>query len=260
MRHHLVLSAASSIVHSWIFAPCAWVSVVLGFDTFVELAILETDEIVSPKKLHASAWTWLASAFAVAWRLPEHKKNVRRVAHTAAELERHWGNADGACVAAWLSTLMLDFWSVASFGVSAGSCLAYLAHRVSPFPQKVGNNLLATTVFSLLTTRVLDRFARMMIVPLGAYMGMMFGPFVSLAQVRPLPDAQPPEDSAIALTGEQTHARGECVICMDARATHVLVSCGHRCLCALCADGLLHGDRQCPICRQDVEQAIRIFE
>mmetsp|Transcript_48424 Transcript_48424/g.156204 ORF Transcript_48424/g.156204 Transcript_48424/m.156204 type:complete len:243 (-) Transcript_48424:181-909(-) len=215
---------------------------------------------LEPKKLHASAWTWLASAFAVAWRLPEHKKNVRRVAHTAAELERHWGNADGACVAAWLSTLMLDFWSVASFGVSAGSCLAYLAHRVSPFPQKVGNNLLATTVFSLLTTRVLDRFARMMIVPLGAYMGMMFGPFVSLAQVRPLPDAQPPEDSAIALTGEQTHARGECVICMDARATHVLVSCGHRCLCALCADGLLHGDRQCPICRQDVEQAIRIFE
>ena len=49
----------------------------------------------------------------------------------------------------------------------------------------------------------------------------------------------------------------ECVICMANDSTHVLVPCGHHCVCAHCAPKV----QDCPICRSPIElvcKAIRV--
>lgn len=48
-----------------------------------------------------------------------------------------------------------------------------------------------------------------------------------------------------------------CVICMDAEKTQVCVPCGHRCLCAECAEA--NKPDKCPVCRADVSVVIRVF-
>jgi len=49
----------------------------------------------------------------------------------------------------------------------------------------------------------------------------------------------------------------ECIICVDNIATMALVSCGHMCLCHDCASRFL--DNPCPICRQPVNDILRIY-
>jgi len=47
---------------------------------------------------------------------------------------------------------------------------------------------------------------------------------------------------------------GECVTCMDKPATHVVLGCGHLCLCKDCTDTIMQGDyatQKCPYCRQE---------
>ena len=46
-----------------------------------------------------------------------------------------------------------------------------------------------------------------------------------------------------------------CVICMDEKATHAIVPCGHQCLCLDCA-GLVD---KCPMCRVAKQSVIKIF-
>lgn len=50
-------------------------------------------------------------------------------------------------------------------------------------------------------------------------------------------------------------AKAECVVCLDAEATHVVVPCGHICLCGDCTQNLPH----CPLCRTAVLQTMRVF-
>ena len=50
-------------------------------------------------------------------------------------------------------------------------------------------------------------------------------------------------------------ASAECVICLDAAATHATVPCGHICLCADCTMGL----KACPLCRTPLVQTMRIY-
>jgi len=50
-------------------------------------------------------------------------------------------------------------------------------------------------------------------------------------------------------------ASAECVICLDAAATHATVPCGHICLCADCAENL----KACPLCRTPLVQTMRIY-
>ena len=52
-------------------------------------------------------------------------------------------------------------------------------------------------------------------------------------------------------------SHGECVVCTDAAADYVLYPCGHKCVCGECA-GLLSG-QDCPICRKEIQDAIRVF-
>ena len=47
----------------------------------------------------------------------------------------------------------------------------------------------------------------------------------------------------------------ECVICLEKAAVVALIPCGHRCVCEGCAPSL----RSCPMCRQPVREAKRIF-
>ena len=47
----------------------------------------------------------------------------------------------------------------------------------------------------------------------------------------------------------------ECVICLEREAVVAFIPCGHRCACEVCAPSL----RSCPICRQPVREAKRIF-
>ena len=40
-----------------------------------------------------------------------------------------------------------------------------------------------------------------------------------------------------------------CVVCLGAEREVILLPCGHVCVCATCADTLLAGGHQCPVCR-----------
>ena len=56
-------------------------------------------------------------------------------------------------------------------------------------------------------------------------------------------------------------AQQECCICLEsvaARSLLVLVPCGHRCVRAGCSGSLV--GNPCPICRQTVSQAIRVYD
>lgn len=53
----------------------------------------------------------------------------------------------------------------------------------------------------------------------------------------------------------ENERNAECSICMDARKTHVLVPCGHQCVCETCID---IGDA-CPMCLVTVTSKIKVF-
>jgi len=61
--------------------------------------------------------------------------------------------------------------------------------------------------------------------------------------------------SAFPTDGSRDH-ESLCVICIDARRSHVFLPCGHFCCCENCipkANGV------CPMCRQPVKETHRIF-
>lgn len=71
--------------------------------------------------------------------------------------------------------------------------------------------------------------------------------------------AEPPTDSRDSGGGGGT-ADGECVVCLDGRLTHLLVPCGHMCICAACSERLMSEMRpRCPICRTPCELAQRVY-
>lgn len=47
-----------------------------------------------------------------------------------------------------------------------------------------------------------------------------------------------------------------CKVCFERAVDCVLLNCGHLCVCMQCAGGL----RQCPMCRQPFERAVKIFK
>jgi len=48
-----------------------------------------------------------------------------------------------------------------------------------------------------------------------------------------------------------------CVICMIGKRSHVLIPCGHLCLCETCADRVKFD--KCPICRTHISQVVKTF-
>jgi hypothetical protein len=51
---------------------------------------------------------------------------------------------------------------------------------------------------------------------------------------------------------------GECVVCLDAPADHVLMECMHMCLCKDCAKSFKKG-KSCPICSKSVTRSKRVY-
>jgi len=58
------------------------------------------------------------------------------------------------------------------------------------------------------------------------------------------------------VSSEAVEVDGQCVICMDDKATHAMVPCGHMCACAACATRL---DRKCPMCNAHVDMIMRVY-
>ena len=51
-----------------------------------------------------------------------------------------------------------------------------------------------------------------------------------------------------------------CVVCMDRNSTHIVVPCGHHCICALCSSKMkANHEQRCPICRQTFVSIIKVF-
>lgn len=50
-----------------------------------------------------------------------------------------------------------------------------------------------------------------------------------------------------------------CVICMNHVQTHCAVPCGHKCMCQICA-GLAMKTGICPMCRQNIETIIKVYD
>jgi hypothetical protein len=73
---------------------------------------------------------------------------------------------------------------------------------------------------------------------------------------------KPQEHVPVALSDGE-----ECVVCFVALRTHVLLPCGHRCLCAACARDYEQGGEwervgappKCPMCRLPVKDAQRVW-
>ena len=51
----------------------------------------------------------------------------------------------------------------------------------------------------------------------------------------------------------------ECVICFDGPKDTLLAPCGHVCCCIACANTLLGGNDNCPVCRAFIEAAYKVF-
>ena len=52
----------------------------------------------------------------------------------------------------------------------------------------------------------------------------------------------------------------ECVVCFDAPKDHIIVPCGHQCVCEACAE-LLTNTRtpMCPVCRGPIRETMKVF-
>jgi hypothetical protein len=51
-----------------------------------------------------------------------------------------------------------------------------------------------------------------------------------------------------------------CVVCFDAHKDHLIVPCGHQCVCARCAEQLTKTRTPtCPVCREHIQQTVKVF-
>ena len=75
------------------------------------------------------------------------------------------------------------------------------------------------------------------------------------------------EPSLMDQHGSPTSAKGdsikdgECIVCLNAEPSHVLIPCGHQCVCADCSEILMNELRpRCPVCRALCDQGLRVFK
>jgi hypothetical protein len=51
-----------------------------------------------------------------------------------------------------------------------------------------------------------------------------------------------------------------CVVCFDAPKDHLIVPCGHQCVCARCAEQLTNTRTPtCPVCRGPIRETVKVF-
>ena len=78
-------------------------------------------------------------------------------------------------------------------------------------------------------------------------------PSAQLPAPIPLPADLPQHPSAVAVADE-------CAICMGAERTHILIPCGHLCVCGDCSGLLMATAPCCPICRAAVQKTCRVYK
>jgi hypothetical protein len=51
-----------------------------------------------------------------------------------------------------------------------------------------------------------------------------------------------------------------CVVCFDAPKDHIIVPCGHMCVCGACAELLINTrNPSCPVCRRAIRETVKVF-
>ena len=67
---------------------------------------------------------------------------------------------------------------------------------------------------------------------------------------------------ALQLRLREQEERMLCVVCLERARSHVLLPCGHKCLCSSCVDTVLGtgADAVCPLCRTPIQKAQRVFD
>ena len=51
-----------------------------------------------------------------------------------------------------------------------------------------------------------------------------------------------------------------CVVCMDAPKQHIIIPCGHQCVCEACAQQLTQATPPtCPVCRSLIRETMRVY-
>lgn len=84
------------------------------------------------------------------------------------------------------------------------------------------------------------------------------GAFSTIPDGTPLSgNAASSSNSAPSQSHESPCAPGECIVCLDKAASHIVVPCGHQCLCSDCAIAI--EGTKCPVCRQEVLHCMRVF-
>jgi hypothetical protein len=51
-----------------------------------------------------------------------------------------------------------------------------------------------------------------------------------------------------------------CVVCFDAPKDHIMVPCGHQCVCGACAELMTKARTPtCPVCREPIRETMKVF-
>ena len=69
-------------------------------------------------------------------------------------------------------------------------------------------------------------------------------------------EANKAKDASAAAKPAAAEADDSCKICFEREVDCVLLNCGHACICLQCTAGL----KQCPMCRQPFERAVKFFK
>jgi len=59
--------------------------------------------------------------------------------------------------------------------------------------------------------------------------------------------------------GENVPESIQCVVCLGAEREVILLSCGHVCVCADCADELIRANHCCPVCRASIDRVLPAY-
>ena len=52
----------------------------------------------------------------------------------------------------------------------------------------------------------------------------------------------------------------KCPICLDGIKNHIIIPCGHKCLCEECSYLIKNNNKDCPICNNKVESIYKVYE
>ena len=64
----------------------------------------------------------------------------------------------------------------------------------------------------------------------------------------------------VAPAASQLEEEALCVVCMDAPKQHIILPCGHQCVCEACAQQLTQTTSpSCPVCRAPIRETTRVY-